>query len=441
MALLGVAAACGGQWQRVGTEQQPPTPEQTLTDVFNPNAAFSRMGRLTAGEPLPFVGDIAFAEGPGDSVIGLLGLSMENRALTFQREGDQFVARYRVELQLDRTGEPPIRVNREEIVRVASFQETMRADESILFQQNFHLIPGQYRVTALVSDRASPAQGRATKEYTVPRFEPGTTSGPIIVYQVTGRDSPQQPLAVLLNPRGAVSYGGDTLLAYVEGYGFPRPTRVPFEVRDQQDSVVVSDSLLFQGVNAVESQIVRLAPDSQPLGQITMTVGTGAERRSATALVSFSNAWVLTNYDEMLGLLRYFGEDEWINRLKDAPVEERANLWREFWRETDPNRSTPENEALDAYFSRIQQANRLFRNEGIPGWRTDRGEVFITLGPPDEVFDNSAESQGRFIVWSYTALRLQVFFEDQAGFGRFRLTPSSRADYSRALARVRRQTG
>ena len=149
---------------------------------------------------------------------------------------------------------------------------------------------------------------------------------------------------------------------------------------------------------------------------------------------------MLTNYEEMINLLRFFGHGEWVDSLQRAPESQRANVWREFWEATDPNQATPENEALDAYFARVQAANSIFRNEGIPGWRTERGEVYITLGPPDEVFDNRSEAEGRYISWSFTALRLDLFFEDLAGFGRFRLIPQSRADYSRTLARVRRQT-
>ena len=102
---------------------------------------------------------------------------------------------------------------------------------------------------------------------------------------------------------------------------------------------------------------------------------------------------------------------------------------------------TPENEALDDYFRRLQVANGRFAESGDPGWLTDRGEVFITLGEPDEVYDLRAE-QNRgavpYIRWSYTNLRLVLLFEDPTGFGRFRMTPSSRAEYQRVLARVRR---
>lgn len=439
--VVGITAGCGSQWKRVGTDEPAPTAEESLTEVFNPNNAYQQMGRLTAPEPLPFIGHVAFADGPADSVIAVLGLSLENRSLTFQREGNSFVARYRVEIRIQQEGDPPITVAREEAVRVPTFQETLRNEESVLFQQSFHLIPGRYTVAVAVSDRATPSQSRAQAVYLVPDFAPGSTSEPMIVYQVTGRDSPRQPLAILLNPRGSVAYGGDTLLAYIEGYGFAEPTKVPFQVRDEFDEVVYFDSLLFQGVHPVESHIVRLAPDSQPLGEITLAVGSDVDQRSTTALVSFSQGWVLTNYDEMLSLLRYFGSDDWVDSLRRTPEKSRSTVWREFWLATDPNRATPENEALDQYFARVQTANSTFRDEGVPGWRTDRGEVFITLGPPDEFFDNRTDAEGRFIVWRYTNLRLELFFEDQARFGHYRMTPQSRADYSRVLTRVRRQRG
>ena len=90
----------------------------------------------------------------------------------------------------------------------------------------------------------------------------------------------------------------------------------------------------------------------------------------------------MTNFDEMLDLLRYFGHDQKIDAMKKAPESERARLWREFYAETDPNPVTPENEALNQYFSRVNSANQRFTDEGVPGWRTDRGEVFINLGAP-----------------------------------------------------------
>jgi hypothetical protein len=132
-ALIAPAIGCGS-WKRVGSDEQP-RPTETLTRLLNTAEFYKQLGRLAAAEPMPFVGTVAFAAGPADSVIAVLGLSLENRAFAFQREGNSFVARYRVAISFAKQGAPPVELAREEVVRVATFQETQRADESVLFQQ------------------------------------------------------------------------------------------------------------------------------------------------------------------------------------------------------------------------------------------------------------------------------------------------------------------
>jgi GWxTD domain-containing protein len=437
--LLGALAGCGS-WKRVGTQNQP-APSESLTRLFNTTQFYQNLGRLAAGDPLPFVGTVAFTAGPADSVIAVVGLSLENRVLAFQREGNVFVARYRVSLSFQREGAPSVDLSREEIVRVASFQETLRADESILFQQILRIVPGSYKVNVAVRDVGSTSESRATQTYTAPSFGKASFSAPILTYQATGRGSLTDPVSLVLNPRGAVGYGSDTLLAYVEGYDFPAPATVPFRVFDEQEHVIYTDSLRFRGGRAVESQVVRLSPDSVALGELKLEIGAGAAQRTVSALVSFTQAWVVTNFDEMLDLLRYFGQDQKIGAMKKAPESERARLWRQFYAETDPNPVTPENEALNQYFSRVNAANQRFTDEGVPGWRTDRGEVYINLGAPDESVESTPGTGNRIIRWTYIDARLVLYFQDETGFGRLRLTPSSRAEYERVVIRLRRSKG
>jgi GWxTD domain-containing protein len=435
--LAGATLGCGS-WKRVGS-QDSPAPADQLSQLVNVSRFYKRLGRLAAAEPLPFVGTVAFAAGPADSVITALGLSLENRALAFQREGNLFVARYRVSISFRREGARPVDLTRDEVVRVPPFQETMRADESILFQQILRLTPGSYKASVTVRDAGSTAESRAEGDYVAPRFAPGSTSAPILAYQATGRGSRTDPLSVVLNSRGAVGYGADTLLAYIEGYDFPAQATVPFQVLDEQQNVVYSDSLRFRGNRPVESQVIRLAPDSISLGELKLVVGSDSVGHSVSALVSFSHAWVVTNFDEMLELLRYFGHDDKVNSMRKAPTSERSRLWREFYAQTDPNKGTPENEALNQYFGRVSAANSRFTDEGVPGWRTDRGEVFISLGPPDETIETSPGTAGRVVRWTYLSHRLSLFYQDETGFGRLRLTPGSRSEFERTLNRVRRQ--
>jgi GWxTD domain-containing protein len=339
---------------------------------------------------------------------------------------------------IESPGAPPIRFARDQEVRVTDFAETMRNDESVLFQQLFHLKSGSYHVTVSVRDPVSGRQAQSDADFTAPDFSAASFSAPILAYQVTGRRTREQDLAVVLSPRGTVSYGGDTLLALVEGYNYPGPTAVPFEIIDDLDEVITRDTLRFTGASQVEPQVVRIVPDSQPLGELRLKVGTGSEAKQTSALVSFSGAWILTNYSEMLDLLRYFGHEDQLKQLKKAPPSERPRLWQEFYKQTDPVPVTPENEALEQYFGRMSIANLRFTDEEVPGWRTDRGMVFITLGEPEEIYNGSSTAQGRIIRWTYTALRLEVVFEDQSSVSRFRLTSDSRTAYERVLSRVRR---
>lgn len=437
IALLGTSAC--GNWARAGTQEEP-EPSQSLTAVLDETAVFQRIGRLAVNGPVPFVGSLAFLPGPGDSTLAVLALSLENRSLGFERQGTQgFIARYRVDISFRRDSMPPITIGRDEAVRVTTFQETVRNDESVLFQEPITLAPGRYRIAVTVRDHRGDKQSRAERDYIVPHFQAGMTTAPVLVYEATGRGGPGDPFRGLLNPRGAAGYGADTLTVLVEGYQMAAGRHVPLRIVDQRDSVLFSQDLVFDGGTGIESRVLHFKPDSAPLGELRFILGPDEDRQVTSAIVSLSGNWIVSNYEEMLQLLRYFGHEEQLSRLRGASAGERPGLWQAFYRDSDPNPATPENEALDAYFARLAIADTRFADEGQPGWRTERGEVFIVLGEPDEVLDASAANQGRVVRWTYNTYRIVLYFTDETGFGRFRLTGQSRGDFERTKSRVQRE--
>lgn len=438
-AILVLGATSCTSWQRVSSGDRGPGADQGLLQLFDPAGTYRQLGRMVGAGTVPFVGSVAYVAGPGSSTRAIVGVSLANRAFAFERMGDLYEARYRIEYTLATPGQAPRALNREGVLRVATQQEAARIDESLLLQEEFVLPAGSYDLTVRVVDRANQQSSVATETIGVPEFRPGSTTAPIFAYEVEGRGSRADSLRLVMNSRGSLAYGGDTLLIYLEGYGFGRPDSVPVEVRDERDQVIFSSFAKFSGNREVEGQIVRVAPDSSPLGRLRVSVGGGAGRQENQALVSFSGNWVITNFDDLVALLRYFGEDTRLNRMRDAEPAERLDLWREFYRVTDPIQATPENEALDAYFARLAAANQQFRDEGIPGWRTERGEVFVVLGPPDEVYNATATQQGRFLYWTYHDLRVRLMFEDPTGFGRYRLTTESRGEFERVRSRVERR--
>jgi GWxTD domain-containing protein len=64
--------------------------------------------------------------------------------------------------------------------------------------------------------------------------------------------------------------------------------------------------------------------------------------------------------------------------------EERESFIEQFWLRRDPDPRTPENEFKEEHYRRIAYANERFPS-GIPGWKTDRGRIYIMYGKPDEI--------------------------------------------------------
>jgi GWxTD domain-containing protein len=64
--------------------------------------------------------------------------------------------------------------------------------------------------------------------------------------------------------------------------------------------------------------------------------------------------------------------------------DEREQFIETFWERRNPNPGSPENEFKEEYYRRIAYANEHYAS-GIPGWKTDRGRIYIMWGPPDEI--------------------------------------------------------
>jgi len=67
-----------------------------------------------------------------------------------------------------------------------------------------------------------------------------------------------------------------------------------------------------------------------------------------------------------------------------ATDEEREQFIEQFWLRRDPSPDSQENEFKEEHYRRIAYANERYAS-GIPGWKTDRGRIYITFGPPDEI--------------------------------------------------------
>ncbi len=127
-------AACGGTQRPVSDPR--PEPGAVVSTLFDAGSVYGAMGLLVAGPPLPFVATLDYvADATPDSTLAVFGLSLSNHALTFQRDGNMFIAHYHVEVTFRSDTGAVRQLASDETVRVQSFQETQRGDESVIYQQ------------------------------------------------------------------------------------------------------------------------------------------------------------------------------------------------------------------------------------------------------------------------------------------------------------------
>ncbi len=132
--------------------------------------------------------------------------------------------------------------------------------------------------------------------------------------------------------------------------------------------------------------------------------------------------------------------------------DEKQAFIEQFWLRRDPTPDTEENEFKEEHYRRIAWANDRFAS-GIPGWKTDRGQIYIKFGPPDENDSHTSGGPGErpieegggettffpYEIWRYRYLEccgsdVQIEFVDPSMTNEYHITmdPSEKD----ALARV-----
>jgi GWxTD domain-containing protein len=120
--------------------------------------------------------------------------------------------------------------------------------------------------------------------------------------------------------------------------------------------------------------------------------------------------------------------------------EEREQFIEQFWLRRSSNPDMPDNDFKEEHYRRIAYTNEHYAS-GIPGWKTDRGRIYIIWGAPDEIeshptggtYDRPTEEGGGSTTtypwerWRYRYLEgiqenVELEFVDPSGSGEYRLT-------------------
>lgn len=297
-----------------------------------------------------------------------------------------------------------------------------RSGGTVTVRPQFVLPDGEYRLLVVVTDSAS-----------------GKSHDAEALIQPLREESPVSDL--LLEPLPALDSRG-TLDYYLELYNWTHAVAGSLFVHVEDAAGTVrwvgprETVAPFAGVLRRRGTVDR---DALPAGRYrlvaTATLGGRGESRVVTFEVSppaaapedmFSRA-TEGQLDSLYGPVFYLLTPTDRGVYPTLPLAERRVFLRDFWTKRDPTPETYRNEAQERFYKRVDQANQLFSEGGvahIPGWRTDRGRIFLRYGRADIMRRRPPQPDvSGYEVWKYmkgNKVRKYVFL-DLTRFGNYTL--------------------
>jgi GWxTD domain-containing protein len=156
------------------------------------------------------------------------------------------------------------------------------------------------------------------------------------------------------------------------------------------------------------------------LYQITIKNSSG----DVVARNNFRSQWKdmptsLLNLDIAIEMLRFIADKETIKKINSGTPAAQEKKFRAFWKERDPTPDTQFNELMAEYYERIDYTFKNFTTENTIGYNSDRGEVYIKYGPPEDINRKFPKEGATTEIWTYP--NRQFIFKATTGFGDFKL--------------------
>ncbi|UCE01782.1 MAG: GWxTD domain-containing protein [Candidatus Latescibacterota bacterium] len=158
---------------------------------------------------------------------------------------------------------------------------------------------------------------------------------------------------------------------------------VTYALRDDAGAIVFQGSRRVDAQGAVTPFDLEMPMPAFGVYRLELEASRGT-RLATTARrfeVGIADLSTLVGVAGSADLLRLILTPAELDSLHQVPAEQRGVLWREFWRRRDPDPATPENEFDAVIQERLRYVGTHF-STSIPGWRSDRGRVYIRMGAP-----------------------------------------------------------
>jgi GWxTD domain-containing protein len=402
-------------------------------------------------DAIVFKSDSSDREGRVDVMI-LIPYSSVN----FKKESDHFVSNVEVDISIwereigdedeekdekkdannSKTKVESIHISKDIIAKDFSQTRGEGADFVKIFR-SFHLGAGKFNVIGKVSSKGKSKEYEKTKKLLIPEYSKYkfSLSGLMLLSSIE-----ETPTGYKITPFAKDNIEplmDDGFFVFFETYSKTNELVNPDEkvslrylVKNSKgDTVKIGKTKEIKVDNFREQHFLLISGAEEfNIGSFKLQVIANSENNQTIAMSerSIKNAPTLLtksfeDIDKAIYQLRYVASSGEIEKIESSRNEkEKQKRFFDFWEELDPTPRTKKNEAMEQYFARVEYADKKFKSSSN-GWNTDRGRIFIILGPAENVSRSYMNSSpGEYEVWIYPDNRRFVFF-DRNGFGDFRL--------------------
>ncbi|GMR24820.1 MAG: hypothetical protein BMS9Abin39_0088 [Ignavibacteria bacterium] len=147
-------------------------------------------------------------------------------------------------------------------------------------------------------------------------------------------------------------------------------------------------------------------------------------------IVGMFGVMSMEELDDFYKKSKYIASDPEIEKYEVLTSENaKRKFLTDFWKARDKNPSDEENQYLKDYIRRIKESNIRFKALSRPGWKTDRGRIYLIYAEPDEIdrYPNRTETRP-YEIWKYNSIEggVEFVFGDVTGFSDYQLIHSTK---------------
>jgi len=314
-----------------------------------------------------------------------------------------------------------------EKIEIKNFEQTISGSNFNLSLRSFNLSSGTYLIRTEIEDKDSRKTSSSENKFEVRDFTGSSgISDMMLVAKKTVVDGSNK---ILPNVSRNVLTKKEGIPLFFEVYkNQPGDVKINFKIFENENRIY--DSTEVKKIDSGTTQIFFTIKELElGLGNyiIQLAVVDADDKIIGTIRKSFLSRWPgvpssIKDLDKAIKQLVYIATEDEIEKIEETENrDEKVKEYLNFWKKKDPTPQTEDNPIFDEYYRRVFYANEKFSHY-IEGWKTDRGMVFIILGPPNNVDRHPFEFNTKpYEVWEYYDLNRQFVFVDETGFGDYRL--------------------